>query len=344
MKRATIAILMCAALLPASCKKKQADSKAPSTASADMKAMTADPARPAMEAARKAEPRRAATRPAAAPPAKIVIKLVDAGKGKKQKLRYQFVAGTSHVMVMDMLMKNHFKFQGREMPVNMPKMRYRLNVKVDKAAEAGWSHFVLGGISIGFPDPPQGARGKAIVAAMEKAKSVMAKMTFSYDIDSRGFFKHVHIALPPTAPAPMRAMMKQIGGSMKQSLMFSTVPLPEQAVGQGAKWTAVVPMNLPMMKFTAHMEYVVKKLKGDTVTLAMKMKGVAPKQQMKLPGGQGSMDLDKLDTSASGTLTLSLVHPVPTGELVTETAMVGKAAGSAMEMKMHMNLSLKKGK
>ncbi len=344
MKRVTIAILMCAALLPASCKKKQADSKATSKAPAAMKAMTGESARPAMGAPRKTEPRRAATRPAAATPTQVTIKLEDAGKGKKQKLRYKLVTGKSHVMLMDMLMKNHFKFQGREMPFNMPKMRYRLNVKVDKGAQAGWFHLVLGGISISFPDPPQGDRGKRIVAAMEQAKGVMAKMTFSYDMDSRGFFKRVEIVVPPSAPAALQGMMKQIGGSMKQSLMFSTVPLPEEAVGQGAKWTAVVPMNLPMMKFVAHMEYVVKKLKGDTVTLAMKMKGTAPKQQMKLPGGKGTMDLDKLDTSASGTITLSLVHPVPTGELVTETAMAGKAAGSAMEMKMHMNLSLKQGK
>lgn len=353
MRRTAWVMLMCAPLLLGACKKKEAGDNAGDNAGDEAKGEGADPsARPAAErgtrgmgaaprktATPRADARRADARRAVAIPDKISIQVLDEGKGKKRKLRYRLAPGKTHTMVMELAMENRIQVKGRTMPFKMPKMRYKLSIQAKKGSEAGWWKLSIDGFAIEFPEPPTSARGKAIAAALQKAKDALEKMKLAYEMNARGFFQDFSFETPTDAPPQMQAILKQIGGSMKQSLMFTSTPLPEQAVGQGARWKAVIPVKLPMMKFVSHNVFEVKKIAGDQVTLAVAVKGQAPSQTMALPGGKGSMQLDKLDTQSSGTLTLNLDSPVPAGDMLTSTAMAGRAAGQSMAMTMKAKVS-----
>lgn len=354
MKRTAWVMLMCAPLLLGACKKTDSGDEAGDKAKSEGKA--GDPsARPTMErrardmrvstgadmgaAPRKTDAPRADASRAIAIPDKISIEVLDEGKGKKRKLRYRLAPGKTHTMVMELTMENRIQVKGRTVPFAMPKMRYKLSIQSKKGSKTGWWRLSIEGFTIEFPEPPTSARGKAIAAALQKAKGALEKMKLSYEMNARGFFQNFTFETPPDAPAPMQAILKQIGGSMKQSLMFTSTPLPEQAVGQGARWKAVIPVKLPMMKFVSHTTFAVKKIAGDQVTLSVEMKGQAPSQTMALPGGKGSMQLDKLDTQSSGSLTLNLQSPVPAGDMLTTTAMAGRAAGQSMAMTMKAKVS-----
>lgn len=126
-----------------------------------------------------------------------------------------------------------------------------------------------------------------------------------------------------TAPTQARGVARQSVEQMAGALAESGVILPDEPIGEGARWRVTRPNDdavAPEMTLT----YSLIRIDGDELTVAVD--GTAPKSSdtLDLPAEDGgeavSLDVAQYSSTASGELTFSLTGAAPTdGELKYET-------------------------
>ena len=208
--------------------------------------------------------------PAAGEPPRVV--LVDAGTGEKSELRYLIAAGSVHEMVMttSMRMSNP---QGQELQA--PGTRAVMVVEV---VEADAERVQLDTSILSEPElvgtegaPPE------LVAIMRQALRGMSSFRGRITMNRRGFAEESDFQVDTQDP-----MLQQFFESMKQSMSQLAIPFPEEAVGVGARWKMLQRMADPVTLYQV-MSFELLGREGSSLTLAMKVTQLTPRQTMPLP-------------------------------------------------------------
>ena len=167
-------------------------------------------------------------------------------------------------------------------------------------------------------------------------------MSATSTMSSRGFSKGTEFKAPPGTDSQARLVMDQ----MKDSFAQVAAPLPEEAVGPGAKWEARMPIKSQGMTVdqTANCELI--SIEGEHLTIKRTITQHASNQKIENPAMPGvKVDLAKMDGKGSGELNLDLGKLLPstgTTEFHSEMAM-GINLGTqkqSITMKMDLNLRL----
>src|ERR1019366_3447718 len=168
----------------------------------------------------------------AAPAApKSPVKLRDAGSEPRTVLHLHPRVGDQQTVIMTMKMAMPTSAAGKEMPaMDMPAMLMTMDFGVkDISADGDITYTMVfsdATVAADTNTPP------AIAAAMKSSLASIRGMTGTGRMSSHGIVKGVEIKLPATADPQMSKTMDQ----MKESFSSSSTPLPEEAVGPGAKW------------------------------------------------------------------------------------------------------------
>jgi len=240
------------------------------------------------------------------------VELLDAGKAPRKALRTTFEAGDKQSLRVE----SHWKLTTVYGPLIstssvMPSLVYELETEAKEASEEGTRFdFRVTKVTAKSSKEVKPAQ----VEAANKVGGSLKGVTGSFSINARGMVEALAIDAPSDASLLASDMIDQI----KQAIRLSSLPLPEEPVGKGAKWTAtqVIEQRTARIRHTSTFELV--GVKGERVRATSTHAAETPKQKIELPGsGSGvSFKLDELDFSggSKGAWRLNELGPASASE------------------------------
>jgi hypothetical protein len=266
------------------------------------------------------------------------VKLIEPGAEPKQTLRLHPKAGDKQTLSMTFQISIATKMGAQELPaMKMPAMIFTMDATVKEVAAEGGDityEMVMGEGSVA--DEPG-----AIPQVAEMMKSIMGTMkglTGTGVMSSRGLTKGFDFKAPANADPQARQMLDQ----MKQGIMDLPIPLPEDAIGQGAKWQFKRPVTSQGITLDQTFDFTLVSVHGDQVNATVALKQTAPKQKIESPAMPGTkMDLNKMTGSGKGETLADLTQLFPVkGNLNMHSEMsMGMNAG-AQQQAMNMNMEV----
>jgi hypothetical protein len=244
-----------------------------------------------------------------APP---TVELLDAGKAPHKTLRTSFEAGGKQTLRVESswTLETLYGPLIRTKAV-MPSLVYELETEAKEASDEG--------ARFGFRVKKVIAKSRkkvkpGLVEAANKVGDSLEGVTGSFSINARGMVEELAIDAPSDASLLASDMIDQI----KQAIRLSSLPLPEEPVGKGAKWTAtqVIEQRTARIRHTSTFELV--DVKGEHVKTTSTHAAETPKQSLELPGSRpgASFKLDELDFSggSKGAWRLNELGPASASE------------------------------
>jgi hypothetical protein len=161
-------------------------------------------------------------------------------------------------------------------------------------------------------------------------------------MSSRGISQGGDMKLPPGADPQMRQSMDLI----KESLSNISLPLPEEAVGSGAKWEVTQALKSQGMTIQQTATYQLASVEGERVIVKGSMVQTAADQKIQNPAIPAlKMDVAKMTGEGNANLAFDLSRLLPsraTAESRAQISMEMNVGGQkqAMTMKTDMNIRL----
>jgi len=161
-------------------------------------------------------------------------------------------------------------------------------------------------------------------------------------ISNRGFSRGAEMKVPAGANPQLRQLIEQ----MQDSFSRFTAPLPEEAVGPGARWEAKLPIKSQGMVLDQTDVYEVVSIEGERLTAKSTVTQRAANQAIDNPAMPGmKAELTRMDGRGTGQVTSDLTRILPlegSADLHSEMAMTVDAGGQkqAMTMKMDIHIGL----
>jgi hypothetical protein len=169
---------------------------------------------------------------------------------------------------------------------------------------------------------------------------VVKGLSGSGTTSSRGLCKGLEFK----APADSNPQARQFVDQMKDFYTQLAVPVPEEAVGPGAKWEVKMPIKTQGMTIDQTATYEVVSLEGEKLTTKSTVAQQAANQKIQNPAMPGmKVDLTKMTGKGTSQRTFALANLLPvagTGVVHTEASMAMNMGGQkqAMTMKMDMDV------
>jgi hypothetical protein len=244
--------------------------------------------------------------------APAVVELLEPGKAPHKALRTTFETGDKQSLRVE----SNWIVETVYGPLiqtksTMPSFIYELQTEAKEAAKERTRFELRVGKVTAKPSKevkPGHAKGAKKAAASFKG------VTGSFSINARGIVEQFEIAAPADASLLASDMIDQI----KQAIRLCSLPLPEEPVGKGAKWTStqVIEQRTARIKHTSTFELV--GIKGQVVRATSTHAAEAPTQRLQFPGSSegSSMKLDKVEFSgeSKGAWPLNELGPASASE------------------------------
>ena len=126
---------------------------------------------------------------------------------------------------------------------------------------------------------------------------------------------------------------------LEQSIEQLSCPLPEEAVGIGAKWRVKTRL-VTTFALDQEAEYELVELVGDRGVLKITVRQSAKDQVMKLPNGPEAR-LVRLKSEGGGEMRFDLTRPMPeSAKVEIEMDMTIAADGEQADMQMGMEMQI----
>lgn len=268
------------------------------------------------------------------------VKLLAAGKGKRQKLRYKVQPGTSERLRMDMDMSMRMSMGGQALhDVRVPVTRFLMDIDVTDVTAEGHVRYRFRHAGVELLDTP-GVQPE-VRAAMQQALSGMESMRGHALVTDRGVvleggFEAGSLADP---------QLQQFLSSLEQSIQQMSVPLPAEAVGVGAKWEVRSRIEANGMTFHQTARFQLVELAGDRFKCKITITQTAKAQPIQAPGMPPGAHAELVSLKGAGTgemdVHLDRLTPTSHANLATDMKMRMQAGGQSLEMDMHMSMGMK---
>ncbi|MGD0261367.1 MAG: DUF6263 family protein [Verrucomicrobiota bacterium] len=276
---------------------------------------------------------------AAAQTSTIQFKLLEAGTEPRKVLRLHPSPGDKQTLALTMKLAMETKVGEAETPaMKLPAITMTLDATVKEVSDNGdiTCELVMSDISVS--DEPGGT--PEVAEAMKAAFAGVKGISGTGTVSSRGFSQGVEFK----APAGSNPQTRQFVDQMKEFLTQLVAPLPEEAVGPGAKWEVKMPIKTQGMTIGQTTTCELVSLEGERLTTKSTVTQHAANQKVENPAMPGmKMDLSKMVGNGTGQHTSDLAHLLPaagTGNVHSETSMSMSMGGQkqAISMKMDVNL------
>ncbi len=235
------------------------------------------------------------------------ITLLTAGAEPRKVLRLHPQPGNKQSMNISIQMGVGIKMGEIENPaMKLPPMQMAVDMTVKGVSPEGDITYELfvNDATIG-EDPDASSQ---IAESMRTSLGLVKGLSGAGTMTSRGVSKTMNLKAPNDIDAQARQAMEQ----MKDSLIRISSPLPEEAVGVGAKWKVEMPINSQGMTITQVATYELVSVDGETVKTKTALTQTAANQKIENPQMPGmKLDLVKLSGKGGGETTLNLSQLIP---------------------------------
>ncbi|HEX4264823.1 MAG TPA: DUF6263 family protein [Verrucomicrobiae bacterium] len=293
------------------------------TARIDTKPPMVDSPAPKSNAHLEAEPA-----PKTSAASKSSVKLIDAGAEPRQVLRLHVKPSDKQMVIMTVKMNIDTTAAmggtNASRAMDLPAMSLPMDVTIQSVAPNGdisyEAVFEEPGVVSQTNTPPQ------VVQGMKMALGKMKGMTCTGVISSRGVSKSIEVKSQNEADPQVRQSVEQI----RQSMRNVGTPMPEEAVGPGAKWEIKMPVKSQGMAIDQTADYQLTSVQGDHVNTTFTLTQNAANQKVQNPS-MGNMQLNLLQYTGNGT-----------GNVTTDLSKL-MALQATMKMDIDMNSEMTMG-
>ena len=231
-----------------------------------------------------------------APP---IVTVQSTGAEPRRALRYVFTKGEQETLSLDTSMGMTMDMAGMSMPaMQLPTMHMVAKASVTDVSATGDAS-----LSISFTDASlvNDANADPTLAGMLQAGLADVKSLASTSlVSNRGFIKDSKMDLSRLT----NPQMAQMVGAMSSSMNSMAMPMPEEAVGVGAKWTVRQAMPASGLNVFQDVQVEITAVDQQSCALAIKTTQTAPPQPVQTPGLPAGVQatLDHFEGSGSGTM------------------------------------------
>jgi hypothetical protein len=256
----------------------------------------------------------------------MVVELMDSGQDPKRELRFAPKEGESQTMEMLMDFETEMTVSGQAMPAQaMPAQKMIMVFDITDVADNGDISYDFHYSSVEIVDEP--GTLPQIKAAMEQATKGLVGAKGKGVITNRGISQKFEMDLPEDADMNLKTMFE----GMKDSMSKLSSPVPEEAVGVGAKWKVVQPVVANGMTLTQTSTHEIVSMEKDGFTMSVTITQDAEKQPINnpmLPPGT-TITLESLDTTGEGTskLMMNSILPVESETTVNSDVTMNASIG-----------------
>ena len=271
--------------------------------------------------------------------AKSAVKLISAGSEPRTVLRYHPAVGDQQTVVMTTKMSMVISAAGQEMPaMEMPTMTTPISVEVKKISPDGEITYGLAYDSTQFAE---GDRAKSEEgAAMKAALSGLGTVSGEGRMSDRGIVKSVEMKKSASSNPTQAQMLEQI----KDTAAEASSPLPDEAVGVGAKWEYRAKIKSQGIAVDQVTTIELVAVDGDKLDLKTTITQTAANQKIENPAMPGlKMDLTKLTTTGKGKTSVDLGHLLPASATMdsnSDTAMTMNVGQQKQTMNSKIKVSV----
>ncbi len=217
--------------------------------------------------------------PKITPTAKSQIELISEGAEPRQELRLKPTISTKETANMRLNIDMMTSMAGKTLPAfKMPAtvITFESVVKnVESNGDINYDFTYTDADVVGDTNLPPAA-----VAQMRAEMKKLKRFKGSVVIDNRAQTKKANFSVPPGSDPSFKQMIDQMSNSIEQI----SAPLPQQAVGIGAKWQVTNAVNVSGMAINQVATYELVDFKDGVATLNINLAQQAPKaQKLNLP-------------------------------------------------------------
>ena len=279
------------------------------------------------------------------PTAKSQIQLISQGAEPRQALRIKPTIGTKEAVNMRMKIDLVTTIAGKTSPAfKMPTNVFKLNSVVKNVESNGDINyeFAYSDVDVvGDTNLPS-----AVVAKMRAEMKKLQGLKGSIIVDNRGQTKKVNFTVPPEIDPSFMQMINQMSSSIEQL----SAPVPQEAVGIGAKWQVANGVNVSGMAINQVATYELVDFKDDVATLNVNIGQQAPKaQKLNLPQSPKgiTMTVKSYIGNGQGRMVISLNKLMPISSTLTmransqmSTIVPSRKEELTLDQQMSMSLSI----
>jgi hypothetical protein len=232
------------------------------------------------------------------------------------------------------------KMAEMEMPaMKMPAISSDTDVTINEVSPAGDITYETAVSNSSIAE--DGDTEPQVVEAMKGALEGVKGLAGSGKMSNRG----ISIAADMKVPSSANPQARQTIDQMKESWERISSPLPEEAVGPGAKWEAKTTVKAQGMTINQTATYELVSLDGDRATISSTLNQTAANQKISNPSMPGmKVEVAKMSSNGAGKTILDLSKILPieaTMDIKTAMTMKIPAGGDQQTMDMTMDMNLK---
>jgi hypothetical protein len=291
-----------------------------------------DPFLPASEA-----PSASAPPENAGPAPKSSVTLEDPGHEPRRELRYAWRADQKEQMAITLRTTVSAESGGAHQDVPFPALHIVVAIDPKSVSPSGDLRYAW---RVTSAETDADASAPAQVAQGWAAQLVpIAHLSGTGTVTSRGLSRGVTLDALPAPDAGGQEMVDQV----RQMLRDACAPMPEEAVGKGAKWQRVSTLDAKNGHATQTDTYTLTDLQGDKGALDDTLAQTASPQALPTPVGAGpsmTARVDSLLTSGTAKIRFALARIVADFQFDGTTAMALTAPTNRMNMVMRLGIAV----
>ena len=278
--------------------------------------------------------------PAVGSPA--IVKLLAPGTAPLTQLRYKIPVGFKTSGLMAVTMGLTMNMAGMALPaMDLPTMKMTFDVSVSGVAPSGDATYDLAFTDMTTEAAP--GLDPSVAAMIQGSAAAIKEVKGTATVSNRGVVRSTNFDLSKMSDPNLKQALQQVAGQLEAMAM----PLPEEAVGTGARWESRAAVNAGGMATYVRTEYELVSASASTVQLRVKQETMAPPQPVSNPmlPPDAQVQVEKLAGAATGTVTLKLDGLVPTSEMsgTTNTTMSLTMAGQTQQMGIDIKTKMSVG-
>jgi hypothetical protein len=278
-----------------------------------------------------------------APGSAPTVTLASPGAEPRTRLRYKPAAGQKETMEMAMHIGLSMVMEGMSMPMDMPVMKLTADVGVTGVTPNGDVTYDVA--FTGMTAEAQPGANPAMAGMAQGAADGIKALKGSMTMTDRGIYKSSTMNVDQIADPTL----KQLLGTMSNTLESMSLPFPEEAVGVGGKWEVRQAIKSAGAQTFQRVECEVVSVDAQGVTIKTKIEQTIPQQSITNPALPGAtMNVEKGAGTSTGTTTMRFNALVPTNETNGTTAMAmavemgGQTQRMSVETKMKVSIAPQK--
>jgi hypothetical protein len=268
------------------------------------------------------------------------VKLLEAGAEPRKVLRLHPSPGDKQTLHLTLKMAIETKMgEMQSQAMKLPAMTMTMDTTVKDVSDKGDITYELVMGETTLADDPGG--NAQLAELMKTALGGIKGMSGTGTVSSRGLAKGMEFKVPSGVDAQTRQVMDQ----MRDSFSSIAAPLPEEAVGPGARWEAKIPIRSQGMTIDQTGTSELVSIEGDRLTTKSTFTQRASNQKVESPAMPGlKVDLIKMNGTGTGESNYDLGKLLPiagTTILHSETDMAMNMGGQKQPISTKMDLNVR---